>query len=567
MLKFFMSVFTEEDNDEVPDMDMRTEAKMEKFEISKEEVHKLLQKVNTSKSPGPDEIHPRMIKELGDELSTPLHILFNRSLKEGKIPTGWKMANITAIHKKDDKDDPNNYRPVSLTSIIGKLLETIVRDKISDHMTKNKLFSTKQYGFIKGRSTLLQMLTVMNKWTGWLDQGGSIDSIYMDFQKAFDKVPHRRLISKLKKYGISEQCILWITDFLKNRKQKVVVSGRESDCGDVISGIPQGSVLGPLLFVLFINDMPDDIITNIFLFADDTKIFNEISDPKGKTELQEDLKKLDRWAEKWKLRFHPGKCKILSIGKRNRGDSRYELGDKELKHSEEEKDIGIVIDKKLDFREHMNLKIKKANGIVGIIWRIFTTLYGKHMIKLFNTMARPHLEYCNSVWKPHKKGDMESLEKVLNRATKLVPKLKDLTPVERLRRLKTPCLALRRLRGDMIETFKMLQGYYDPNVEKVLELDENRRTRGHNLRLKQRPFKTDIGKFSFPSRTSRIWNALPKEIVNATSINSFKNRLDRLWKEEEMFYDYEKVFDYEHATVPVNRFNLEILDNSDEELT
>ena len=445
LLHFFTSVFTKEDQDEdIPEFQNRTEHTMEEINFDREDIKKRLKNLNGSKSPGPDEIHPRVLKELAEEVTEPLYILFKQSREECKIPQDWKIAKITAIHKKDAKKDPNNYRPVSLTSVVCKLMEGIVRDKITEHMQNHKLFSNKQYGFIKGRSTMTQLIMVMNKWSEILDRGGIIDAIYMDFQKAFDKVPHKRLVSKLAKYGIDENTAKWIEDFLSNRRQKVSVNGKESGWGEVTSGIPQGSVLGPLLFVLFINDMPDNVISNIFLFADDTKIFNEVTEETGIKVLQEDINRLENWAKIWKLSFHPKKCKVLGIGRKQRDKNKYKMGGKDLEHSNAEKDIGVIIDEKLNFREHMNSKIKKANSIVGIIRRSFITLGGKDMTKLFNTMVRPHLEYCNSVWKPNKKMDMASIEAVLNRTTKMIPKIGHLDQIERLKKLEIPCLAFRR---------------------------------------------------------------------------------------------------------------------------
>ena len=177
-------------------------------------------------------------------------------------------------------------------------------------MKKNNLFSKKQYGFIAGWSTGLQLLEVIDKWTEALDQGLDIDCIYTDFMKAFDKVPHKRLIAKIKNLGVHEDIVGWITSFLEDRKQKVVVNGEESDWANVTSGIPQGSVLGPLLFVLYINDLPDQVDSDAYLFADDTKIFRIIKTQNDRQILQEDLNKMESWSDKWLLKFHPENANI-----------------------------------------------------------------------------------------------------------------------------------------------------------------------------------------------------------------------------------------------------------------
>ena len=277
-----------------------------------------------------------------------------------------QQQKITALFKKGSKKMASNYRPVSLTSIVGKCLEKIVREKIIDFMKDNSLFSNRQYGFISGRSTQLQLLEVLDKWTEALDEGQSIDCIYMDYAKAFDTVPHRRLIYKLESYGINPKAVSWIENFLRNRTQQVIVQGEESSWKPVTSGIPQGSVLGPILFVIFINDLPDCVTSDAYLFADDTKIFRVIANEEDRGELQKDLDRLDEWSKDWLLKFHPQKCKFMTIGKDNL-NIKYMLKDQKLQKVKEEKDIGVIIDDQLDFESHISEKINKATKMFGLL--------------------------------------------------------------------------------------------------------------------------------------------------------------------------------------------------------
>jgi hypothetical protein len=274
---FFSSVFTVEGEGELPTMESANfteRSRDDKFTPT--EVRSLLAGLDASKSQGPDMVHPKVLKELSDIIDIPVCKVFNKSFESGVLPEEWKEGQILAIFKKGDKKSPSNYRPVSLTSVLCKTMEKLVRGRIVEHMNKFDLFSDRQFGFIGGRSTTLQLLQVLDHWTAILDEGGVIDAVYMDFMKAFDKVPHRRLISKLKSYGMSEKTTDWITDFLSSRRQRVCVNGQFSKWHTVTSGIPQGSVLGPILFVCFINDLPCCVLSDIFLFADDTKLYRKI---------------------------------------------------------------------------------------------------------------------------------------------------------------------------------------------------------------------------------------------------------------------------------------------------
>ena len=225
----------------------------------------------------------------------------------------WRFATISPIFKKGSKKLAENYRPVSLTSVACKILESLVREKLISFLKDNKLLSEKQFGFLGQMSTILQLLNYLDYCAEAMGKGRSVDSIYLDFQKAFDTVPHRRLIVKLKAYGICGPLLKWINSFLSMRKQQVSVNGCLSSEQSVISGVPQGSVLGPLLFVLYINDLPDEINSMVLMFADDTKLFRIIESSEDTKVLQEDLKKLEEWSSTWLLKFHPGKCKVLPL--------------------------------------------------------------------------------------------------------------------------------------------------------------------------------------------------------------------------------------------------------------
>ena len=250
-------------------------------QISEEDIMKRLHKLKTTKSAGPDSMHPRQLKELSNELTKPLALLFKKSLQEALIPQQWKKSHVSPIYKNGHRMQPNNYRPVSLTSIICKLLEKIVRQAVMEHLIDNGLINDNQHGFVPGSSCITQLLVALDHWTDILDNHGALDAIYLDFAKAFDKVPHERLLLKVENHGIKGNALKWIRDFLSNRQQRVVINGTHSVWAPVTSGIPQGSVLGPLLFVIFVNDMPDVVKSFLYMFADDAKLFTKVNATDG----------------------------------------------------------------------------------------------------------------------------------------------------------------------------------------------------------------------------------------------------------------------------------------------
>ena len=299
---YFASVFEIESQGALPEFpDRDFDETLSYVEITENLVEKAIDRLKPSKSQGPDNLHPKLIKECKNTLLQPLTLIFKQSLNESVLPDVWKQANVTSIHKKGDKTKPENYRPISLTSVPCKLMEKIIRDQIVEHMTRNDFFSPFQHGFVSGKSCVTQLLEFLDDITEALDQGDDIDIIYVDFSKAFDKIPHRKLMKKLWGYGIRGKIYKWVKEFLTNRTQKVVVDGKKSGSKPVTSGVPQGSVLGPILFVIYINDLPDVIQCFIKLFADDSKLYRRVSKIEHVEILQSCLNRAVTWADIWEM--------------------------------------------------------------------------------------------------------------------------------------------------------------------------------------------------------------------------------------------------------------------------
>ena len=286
---YFASVYTKEPPDEIPKLAHRKAPKQSKMNITVEMVKFFLHDLNIHKSPGPDGIHPRFMQELSAELCIPLTMIFEKSIETAQLPDQWKVARVSAIFEKGNKKLASNYRPVSITSIVCRTFEKIIRYQIVSFLMEHGLLSNFQFGFKKGRSTTLQLLNVLNDWTQSMENKNSTDCVYMDYQKAFDKVPHGRLLAKLEAYNLSSEVINWIKEYLTGRSQCVEVNGKASEWLRVTSGIHQGSVLGSLLFLIYINDLPDDINSDVYMYADDSKLYREIKTIEDQRILQKDL--------------------------------------------------------------------------------------------------------------------------------------------------------------------------------------------------------------------------------------------------------------------------------------
>ena len=271
----FKSVFTKEDREELPEFHKRTDSIKNDIIVTEQKVLKKLSNLKTDKSQGPDGINPRILKECRNSLTKPLTIIFQKSVETGILPSDFKQANITLICKKGSQSSPENYRPVSITSVPCKILGSIIRDEMLGHLESNKLLSDNQHGFTKNRSCLTNLLETQEEITSCLDNGEGVDVVFLDDRKAFDSVPHHRLIHKLSRYGFGESFTRWITNFLCNCAQTVSIRGKFSQPAEVLNGVPQGSVLGPLLFILYVNEIPELVHGNAKLFADDTNDANK----------------------------------------------------------------------------------------------------------------------------------------------------------------------------------------------------------------------------------------------------------------------------------------------------
>lgn len=526
--KYFASTYRTDDLSPPPIVPACQEV-MPPIEITPAMVSVILANLNPSKSPGPDGIHPSFLKMLAPLISKPLATLFSLSLSSGRVPDDWRRAVVTPLLKKGSPAEVSNYRPISLTSITCKVLERIVRDALTAHLRRQHLLHDAQHGFVTGRSCLTNLLSTLNMITQLMDNGEDVDMCFLDFSKAFDIVNHRIICAKLTALGVSPEVVGWVRSFLANRTFQVRIDDVVSDSAAVPSGVPQGSVIGPLLFLVMVNDLPNEHRLFCRMFADDTKLGGR-SDTVPSIQL--DLDRTADWTRRNCMHLNAAKSQHLHFGRN--ACPNLVFPDPTgvpvpIPQAQSVKDLGILIDSSLSPTAQIDAAVTKSRGMLAFIKRTFKRLTPQLFIPLYSAMVRPHLEYCVQAWAPHLIRDIAKLEKVQEIATRCVPALRHLSYPERLNSLKLFSLRRRRLRGDLIETFKILRGFISVDPSEFFSLRESRDLRGHPLMLAKPRVNTSIRQNFFAVRVVNHWNKLPSEVVLAPSINSFKSQLDKAW--------------------------------------
>ena len=401
-------------------------------------------------------------------------------------------------------------------------------------MEENEIITNSQFGFRKGRSCVTNLVSFYTRVIeGIQAREGWVDVVYLDIKKAFDKVPYKRLLWKLENIGgIKGTLLKWMGNYLQDRKMRTVIRDICSNWSEVTSGVPQGSVLAPIMFQIYINDMNEGLESYINMFADDAKLLKVIKSQKDCQDLQKDIDKIHEWSLKWKLEFNAKKCHVMEIGKSKRRPIwEYKMGDKVITKSKEEKDLGVMIQNNLSPEAHIKRVFGSTYRMLTNIRVAFHYMDTSMMKKIITTMVCPKLEYAAVVWSPHLKKDINKLERIQRIATKMVPDLRDLAYEDRLKKMELPTLQSRRERGDLIMMYKIISGKEKIDLENLVVLTEdrgrNRSTRGHSKKIEKSHCTKDVKKYSFPHRTVDSWNNLCEEVVTATNIHMFKERMDR----------------------------------------
>jgi hypothetical protein len=398
---------------------------------------------------------------------------------------------------------------------------------LCDHLKQNNIISPHQHGFLSGRSTQTQLLECVNSWSKSLDRGSYVDVLYIDISKAFDTISHAILFHKMHMYGIGGKFLRWVKSFLAERTQKVKVGCSFSAPADVLSGVPQGSVLGPILFLIYINDLPSVLSSSsIKIFADDSKIYFAFRNMDKLDIFTKDVQNVFGWVIKNGLKIAMEKCELLHLG-RNNPSIELIVNNVVLPTCTVVRDLGVYVSDSLKFSYHISVVCNRAYQKTGQIFRAFMCREPQFLRGMFIKFVRPLVEFNSCIWSPHLLKDIELVESVQRRFTKRIPCLKNLSYGQRLKFLNLPTLEERRVRFDMLQTFKFIRGYVDIPVDDFFTFSETG-LRGHEFKLQVPLCRTDVRKYSFPVRVVKCWNSLPSAVVNATSVNIFKSRLEKV---------------------------------------
>jgi len=492
--------------------------------ISSKGIEKLLKNLSPHKACGPDKIKPIIVKSLATEIAPILQVIFQKSLEEGSLPSQWKTAFVAPIFKKGDRSNPANYRPISLTCVLCKVMEHIISSSIVKHFTEQDVLYHLQHGFREKRSCVSQLVMLVNDLVKSVYNKDQVDPILLDFSKAFDKVSHEKVLLKLYNYGVRGQSLRWIKSFLDNRSQSVVLNGTSSSAIPVSSGVPQGSVLGPLLFLAYINDLPQNIQSTVRLFADDTAIYATIRSATDSVTLQNDLKRLEKWELEWDMEFNPSKCQVIHATKRKHPiPTQYFLHGIKIESVTSAKYLGVDIASNLSWDDHINRSTKKANQTLGFLRRNIKVKSQPVKSLAYQTLVRPQLEYGSEVWSPHNHNQIYQIESVQRRAARWITSNYETTAsvTNMLNTLGLRRLDLRRIDSRLSLFYKIQHGLVAIHITEYLTPLSYTPRIGHSLSYRLLSATKDYYKFSFFPRTVYHWNKLPQCVVHLPTPEQF----------------------------------------------
>ena len=531
---FFQSQTLLNDQDAIlPDLPPSTvQTHLQNIVLTPSEVELVLETLSIGKASGPNGLNNRIIRALSHELSYPFCSLFNQSLQTGAVPTSYKEANVCPVPQKGDLSMVSNYRPISLLSAEDKVFERLIFKYLFNHLQDNNLLSSLQSGFIPGDSTINQLTFLYNTFCQALDAGKEVRAVFCDISKAFDRVWHSGLLHKLQAAGVTGAVLAWFRNYLCDRKQRVILPSAVSDWKLICAGVPQGSILGPLLFLSYISDIVNDIGSNIRLFADDTSLFIIVEDPlEAAGSLNTDLDRISQWAATWLVSFNPAKTESLLISRKVNRPYHPPLFMQEYQITEVEshKHLGLYLSNDCSWHKHIDYITEKAWYRISTLRKLKFHLDRKSLETIYITFIRPLLEYGDIIWDNCTHQEKIELDKIQNEAARIATGTTKLVSIDALyKEIGWETLEQRRNNHTLSLFYKMMNSLAPIYLTSLVPQPVCNLSR-YNLRnsndLQFINARTNQYYYSFLPSTVRAWNNLPVEIKQSASVQCFKNSL------------------------------------------
>ena len=510
-------------------IDYQTDNRIGTVKIDINDIVEVIKKLNPKKAHGVDDISIAILKMCPQEIAIPLKMIFEKAIDTGNYPQLWKEANVQPIHKKNSRQLVENYRPISLLCISGKIFEKLIFDSMYTFLNSNSLISKNQSGFRPGDSAINQLLSITTEIYEAFENYDEVRAVFLDISKAFDKVWHRGLIHKLKKCGINEKLIVLLENYLTNRIQRVVLNGQASDWEKINSGVPQGSVLGPLLFLIYINDLTDGISSNMKLFADDSSLFSRVQNISAThDQLVSDLNKITDWAFQWKMKFNPDITKqaievIFSSKYKKESHPPLNFNDIPVARKSSTKHLGVILDERLSFREHVKEAIEKAKKGLALMRFLAKYVSSSILEKTYFMYVRPHLDYGDVIYHDQNKDMMNLLESLQYRAGLIITNCwKGTNKLKLYEELGWESLSQRRTSRRLTLYYKILNDYTPPYLKSHIKPFVGNMT--NRLRNSFFPF------------CASKWESINADMKNSGSVPEFKSKYKKEYAPQKRGY-------------------------------
>ena len=522
----------------IPDVSsMPNNYSLSSLQVSEDQVLRHIRSLDIYKSHGFDNISSRMIKLCDTSIVKPLMLIFNNSLNEGVFPLLWKKANITPIHKKGDKNDIKNYRPISVLPICSKLFEKVIYDNLYHYFETNNILNINQSGFRAGDSCVNQLISITHDIFKSFDANPSLEvrGVFLDISKAFDKVWHEGILFKLKSNGVNGKLLALIKSFLNSRQQRVVLNGQCSSWVDITAGVPQGSILGPLLFLIYINDISQNLESKVKLFADDTSLFSVVNDPNISAELlNNDLNKIQEWAFQWKMSFNPDPSKLaheVIFSKKRNKITHPDLVFHELpvERVDNHKHLGLILDEKLNFNIHLNMITEKVTKAICVLRKLRYYIPRNSLITIYKSFIRSHLEYSDIIYdQPNNTLFSNKLESIQYNASLAITGAIRGTSREKLyKELGLEYLSSRRWSKRLCLFYKIFKDKSPPYLYNYIPLPNHHLNTRNQHHIPQIFCRTDSFLNSFFPSCIKSWNELAYDITQLKSYATFRKTLSK----------------------------------------